>query len=326
MLTVWKCQDWLWRLAAIVGLAYAVFGVYFVHIEWADVSFPGMPPQRLDNRDIASAAIGWLVILCCWLPMLRWRRAAWLWAALWASPWAGLGILGLRSTLGLRVSGYFLEDLILYLGPLFVFGALDYSIGGPPLEVVRTVLYCTLLISSQIWLVWEAHRVARTVPEGRRISVSGSRFRIWRLAGWAWRVFMLVGASIGLGISIPDVWVLPGGFLHYLSYGDGVETIGSALLCIWALALSGMVVLTLLSLVSSGRGFRFWLITWGLAPLLLWFRLARPSAATGEDWYMWVGSGSAFTLLAASQIWVAWKARQLGQPVPGRFASPSFRG
>ena len=308
MMPVWKCEDWMWRLAAIIGLVYALSTVYFIRIVYAYHSLPGaVPASGPDAGDIASAVRLCLLIVCCWLPMLRWGRAAWLWGALCGLPLALL-----------LVGPDWASALCIYLGPWFV-SVYEYPYHWNRLpDLVLALVVPAALMASQIWMIWEAQRVAEWPPDADRLSLPGRKFHVWDQAGSTWRVFALGGGAAGFSLSAWMVYLSIGNFLPVLGYGSPpyiVQIVSATGYTIAAVALAGVITLAWTSLVATGRGFLFWLAVWGLALLNCSYDVGRKYLTTGgKEWHISVGLIFVFLLLAVSQIWVAWKAHKLAPP------------
>lgn len=297
MMPVWKYQDWMWRLAAITGLVYVLFTVYFLGIECAYMSLRGgLPGLRPDAADIATVIGLGLLVICCWLAMLRWSRAAWLWGAI-----CGLPFVFLLAWIHGASTGRYHWGRLTELGMALVLPA--------------------ALMSSQVWLIWETQRVAERPPDADRLLLPGNSFPVWDQAGWTWRAFALGGGAAGLSLSAWLVYATISHFLRTLGHSTlpyPVESVSAAGATIAAVALAGVIALAWTSLVATGRGFLFWLLWWGLVLLICSYDVGRKCltvggvAHGGEEWRISVGLVFVLALLAVSQIWVAWKARTLG--------------
>ena len=296
MMHVWKCEDWMWRLAAITGLVYVLSMVYFLGIECAYWSLRGGPPGSglgPDAKDIATVIGLGLLVICCWLAMLRWSRAAWLWGAI-----CGLPFVFLLAWIHGASTGLHHWDQLPDLG--------------------YAVVLTAALMSSQVWLIWETQRVAERPPDADRLLLPGNSCPVWDQAGWTWRAFALGGVTAGLSLSVWLVCAAISHFLRTLGHPDlpyPVESVFAAGETIVAVALAGVIALAWTSLVATGRGFLFWLLWWGLALLICSHYVGRKYLTVGgEEWRISVGLVFVLALLSVSvsQIWVAWKARTLG--------------
>jgi len=298
--TVWNQQDWTWRLTAIVGLALSIVPPVSGYC-WLTLTPWGSPvsaPSDLlswtasDTRFVVKWCVG---VLSLWLLMLVRRKWGWLWGGLWA-------------LLGAAVAA------LLTLEPLWIGWTQDSA------TELAAALGIAALVSSQIWLT-----VAGTPTRHRESRASGKSSEhgsaaLWRCAAPAWALLVLIGGFTALaGVVVVAVhWPWP---LWQLPLAAWVPLVAIGL---GLVLLAGVVVLLWRELILSGRTWLWWLVLWASCLVVIvimlpsivvdWKRLQADSPFTLDDLEQLIGAGffaaTAF-LLAAAQIWVALKARQL---------------
>ena len=79
---VWNREDWMWRSAAVLGLVFSLGMVLWWKIVSKYLHWPPLGVSRApgaDSQDVVVTVVMWLVIICCWLAILKWHWGAWLW-------------------------------------------------------------------------------------------------------------------------------------------------------------------------------------------------------------------------------------------------------
>lgn len=297
-MTVWREQDRLWRLAAVLGLLAAVNGgVLFIaamsYVTWGGHSDD--PPARgLDTPTIAELAVRSLLIVGCWVSMLRWRQMGCLWAALWAA---------LRAHL---------------LVPIV------YPATPPPhvdLEDLVATFALSALLASQFWVGWDAHAKGGLWSSTRDTARPGHLPSVWRKAGWPWRLLALAGLATALYAVAPSVYEMARWTLWTwdMRTPNSIYDVG---LVVVNAGLAVLVISLWFSLAARGRGSMLWFLMWSLTLGGFLIALAMYIGERPANIYRVAGPGSLLMLLMGCQIWVAWKAHQV-RGLPAEAAQPS---
>ncbi len=295
-MTVWNRQDWLWRVTSAMGLTGSV-SLYVSALLFLSACAPIWrdPDDTLWTPDLTVlfARYVWLPVLL-WVLMLARPRAGWLWGAFWA-------LLGVAGTW------------------CVAFGPPVGSLEGAA-SALLFALGVPTLASSQIWLAAEAivgrNEVCAACDEvSPRAAPS-----IWHRAPLAWQVLVGAGgvAVLPCALSVSVFCLVSMCALPWPEWASGaVMYLGLALV-------AGIVVLLWRELIITGRTWLWWLLSWGLCLLVItvmlpsivvqWERLQADFPFTLDELEQLIGAGffaAAAFLLAAAQIWVALKARQL---------------
>jgi len=293
-MTVWRAQDRLWRLTAVMGLA-AALGLYALLLLSLPpvLIYPGQPACAPDFIPFFLAT-AWPPVLL-WLLMLAWRHMAILWAALWAL----VGMTGLLLATNEATCARLPEDAALALG---------------------AALGAATLLGSQVWLAVEA-MATRAPASAADDAVPGCAApRLWRRAPLVWVLLVAVG---GLPL-LPSLFLVPLTNLWQIWRLFSVGPVHWVLTALEFLLVGGVFVLLWRELLISGRTWLWWLITWALCvPVVVallpwvtvdvetWSMSFRLSAWASEYFVEAACFVMPFALFVPAQIWAALQARQL---------------
>jgi hypothetical protein len=312
--TVWNRQDWVWRVTAVAGLIYALVAVVDIHAICSlapcgrPSSFTPEPSWGFDN--VVWIGKYSLIVIACWLPMLKWPRGTLPWGGLsWRTlPWGALawGIVWTGATALVVVSAI-----------------ADGDVGNIPSIDQWLALLGVGVCCSQIWVAWEAHTASTRPPGSSRFRNPEKGAQVRHRAGPMWLLVAVCGevALLGCAVLIP---------VHHLSQ-DSVIPRDALLASIFNY--SGIVitatfalntVVLFIGMTVSGRGWLWWTMLWtlclpGFVAALV--AVEERFGALGADFPFSsrelealvgkAGWGMALVLLAISQIWVAVKAREM---------------
>jgi len=295
-MTVWRVQDWTWRLTALVGLG-APLGIYALAVGFIGACAPVLrdPDGPMWDPQLTALFLeyAWLPVLL-WLLMLAWRHMALLWGLLWGL--LGMGVVAIVTAQATSA------------------GALAHA--AVELEFAFAV---ATLASSQIWLAVQAlapRAPVFTVDDGVPGCAAPSLRRRARLLWVVVSVGGLIGLADALAYSL--YWLAPlmlipwPKWAYYVSLCIGLTLVGAAFVLLWR------------ELLLSGRTWLWWLITWALCvpvvaalfplvtvdfetlhitfPLNRWEIRELAEAACFAVFFL---------LLVPAQIWAALQARQL---------------
>ena len=291
--TVWRQQDWAWRLAAIGGVVLLPAGLLAMAVSLPDFgrtaacSNDGMfEMDSIAWEDILFCAEFCLLLALLWLPMLKWPVGSLLWAAAIAVPglYAGLIVLVLPNVTQATGLHYFLERLL---------------IAG--------------ILASQIWVVWEGFDTAFRGPGFPAAGGSGPKLPATERTGWRravharWRLLAGLGGAVAVGSYGVIAWHFGCKALAH-SEPDGAVANYGALLGVALLAAA--MTLICRSLVTTGRGWLWWLPMWTM-PILGY--LFVPVCYGFERWHPIAIAALALSvvLFCVAQVWVALKAREM---------------
>ena len=293
-MTVWRAQDRLWRLTAVMGLA-AALGLYALLLLSLPpvLIYPGQPACAPDFIPFFLAT-AWPPVLL-WLLMLAWRHMAILWAALWAL----VGMTGLLLATNEATCARLPEDAALALG---------------------AALGAATLLGSQVWLAVEA-MATRAPASAADDAVPGCAApRLWRRASLVWVPLVAVG---GLPL-LPSLFLVPLTNLWQIWRLFSVGPVHWVLTALEFLLLGAAFVLLWRELLITGRTWLWWLITWALCvPVVVALLplLAMGREMLNMDFPLREGATEHFAaeacllvlavLFVPAQIWAALKARQL---------------
>jgi len=296
-MTVWRAQDRLWRLTAVMGLA-AALGLDILLLLILSASAPILrdPDEPMWDPQLTALFIvtAWLPILL-WRLMLAWRHMAILWAALWAL----VGMTGLLLATNEATCARLPEDAALALG---------------------AALGAATLLGSQVWLAVEA-MATRAPASAADDAVPGCAApRLWRRASLVWVPLVAVG---GLPL-LPSLFLVPLTNLWQIWRLFSVGPVHWVLTALEFLLVGAAFVLLWRELLITGRTWLWWLITWALCvPVVVALLplLAMGREMLNMDFPLREGATEHFAaeacllvlavLFVPAQIWAALKARQL---------------
>jgi len=276
--TVWRDQDWAWRFAAIVGLLGALVGPLWIS-------------AATESGRLAAAAT--MVIISHWLLLMRWSLAGVLWVVL-----SGVPLLVLLSCVACSGGDPWRWLAIASYTPM----ALDLLPEG--IDRLWLGLGPAAVVSAQVWIGWEASVTLRSASAAASDLGSDKAAQSGQGAGRSWQILAWLGLSAGLlGVVVGMVcWTREASALGKLDYFGIVYWSYARLL-----AVAGVLVAVVWrSLMLRGRGWLFWLLMWtvpvaGYLAMVIGGQTEPVSGALG----------GAYLLVAATQVWVALKARQL---------------
>ena len=295
-MTVWNQRDWAWRLTALLGIA--AMGAVLVLWTYLRLIVPILqaPDELLRWTQFHSRLFvrTFLPFAGVWLAMLLWRHAAWLWGAVWVA-----------------------------LGLVFIAWSMDFGLYDvtPHTENLPLLFLLSAIVASQLWLAHEACSPSRKCLATTYSGNADKSPTLWRRATLPWQLLASGGGIVAVMCAAAWAWS-PGA-----ADGFRIPLTGVAIddqLCPFALACVIIFVLVWRSLIINGRNWLFWLLLWALCiPALCGMVASGPLSrdtlgskfASTLDNLQQPAAQTAlaglFLLLAASQIWVALKARQL---------------
>lgn len=277
-MTVWRRQDWAWRFAAIVGLLGALVGSL-----WMSAT------RELGGVAVAVA----MVIICHWLLMMRWSLAGVLWVVS-----SGVPLLVLLSCVA--CSG---GDLWRWLA-IASYSPVAVALLPEGIDTLWLGLGPAAVLSAQVWIGWEASVTLRSTPAaasdlGSRKAAAGGQG-----AGRGWQILAWLGLSAGLlGVVV--------GMVYWTGEASASAKFDYFGIVYWSYARLVVVVAVLVavvwrSLVVGRRGWLFWLLMWTVPVAgYLAMVIGRQTEPVGG------AVGVSYLVVAATQVWVALKARRL---------------
>jgi len=171
---VWNGQDWAWRAAALLGFVVAL----------ALASYGGCMLKSLFLVALLSGPV-----IVCWLALIRWPLLGVIWALLWGVPALAMFVSVLTDPdCGLLGVALLTPPLI----HLFPWQTRLLFLAVPPAAI----------LSSQIWIVFEANTAVTQPSKRADHSMSDSRLSLWRRAGWTWLLFAGLGAMAAISAVI----------------------------------------------------------------------------------------------------------------------------
>ena len=277
-MTVWRQQDWVWRVTAVVGLSLCLFAVLTWVDFFAHAWIPMLPDEmKWEPKDVQQAVLLSAPIVIVWLAMLRWGFAGWLWLAAWfVTGWQALSVLLLPS-----------------------------AAGPPHMDTDDVALFVRVVVavSSQIWVGWAAGLSAPSTPGTVDRVCDNLTGLVWSRNPRVWRVFAVLGGVTLVVLSGSSAWIEAGQLLSSRNWFGSLNTCG------WFLAELGIVAVLVLvwsSMITSGKAWLAWLLMWTL-PVVRYLAMViggQTESASGA-------LGVAYLLVAATQVWVALKAREM---------------
>ncbi len=304
--TVWREQDWIWRLAAISGIVLLLAGLLGVGL--CLDGFPGTAPCSDDGvfemdsnawDDTLFCAELCLLLALLWLPMLKWPVGSLLWAAAIAVPGLYVGlILAVPDNVTQAVGLHFFLERFLIAG----------------------------ILASQIWVVWEGFDTAFRGPGFPAADGSGPKLPPTERTGWRravharWRLLAALGGGVAVGSYGVIAWHFGCKALAHSELDGALANYGALL---GVLLLAAAMALICRSLVTTGRGWLWWLPMWTM-PILgyLFVPVCCGPEDVFEHWHPVAVAALTLSvvLFCVAQVWVALKAREARSQGVGRDA------